>query len=104
MNGNNDKYNNVNDMSLSSLLGRALRNGESSDPLRSQPNYLDSSQQRCKRVDDLQDVLEQALQLYSDSPGLDDSDTLAPPLRSRRNNQNRSGSSADSYSDSRATQ
>jgi hypothetical protein len=102
-NNDNDKYNNVNDMSLSSLLGRAYRNGKSSDPLRSQPmRYLDCSlQQRRNRLTDLQDVIEQALQICSsDDPSLGSSDTLA----SRRNHQNKSGSSADSYSGSRANQ
>jgi hypothetical protein len=107
VNGNNgnDKYSSSNEMSLASLLGRVHRHGASSsisDPLRSVP----ISQQRRNGSDNLQDILEQALELSSDdTPSLDSSDALAPS-RSRRNHQNRNGDSADSHSghDARAIQ
>jgi hypothetical protein len=62
MNGNNDKDNNVNEMSLSSLLGRAHQQGISStNPQLSQPILLslDCSQQeeRSNRLNDLHDVI-----------------------------------------------
>jgi hypothetical protein len=99
MNGNNDndKYNNFNEISLTSLFVRALRNGKSSLPLRSLPISID------REVVNLQDAIDQALQLTSDSLTLGSSDTPAP-RRSRRKHQNRSGNSPDSHSGSRANQ
>jgi hypothetical protein len=101
MNGNNDndndKYNNFNEMSLTSLLVRAQRNGKSSVPLQSLPISIG------REMVNLQDAIDQALQLTSDSLSLDSSDTPAP-RRSRRNHQNRSGNSPDSHSGSDASQ
>jgi hypothetical protein len=98
----NDKYNSFNssnssmEMSLSSLVGRVHRHGVSSSspaPQHSPTISLGWSQQHRNQIDYLQDILGQALDIISDTPSLDSSDTLAPP-RSHRNHQNRSGNSA----------
>jgi hypothetical protein len=102
MNGNNanDKHNNFNEMSLSSLLRRAHQNSNSSGPLRLLPISIG-----CEKVN-LQDAIEQALEVTSDTLNLDSSDTPTPrrSRHSRRTYQNRSGNSSDSHSGSDASQ
>jgi hypothetical protein len=102
MNGNNDngKRNSSNEMSLSSLLRQAHRDGYSSDP--HQPTIsttIDCSQNRCNRLDVLHDVIEKALRVSLDSSSLASSDTPAPrrPPRRRRSHKKKRSSSADSY-------
>jgi hypothetical protein len=101
MNGNNDngKRNSSNEMSLSSLLRQAHRDGYSSDP--QQPTIsttIDCSQNRCNRLDVLHDVIEKALRVYLDSSSLTSSDTPAPRRpRHRRSHKKKRSSSADSY-------
>jgi hypothetical protein len=73
MNGNNDKDNNVNGML--SLLGRTHQQGISLLTTAVAANspfsrLLTTEEERSNRLNDLHDVIEQALQISSDSPGL----------------------------------
>jgi hypothetical protein len=108
-NDNNDKYNNFSnfnnsmEMSLSSLIGRVhhhhARFSSSPAPQESSlTSSLDWPQQRRNRIDSLQDILVQALDVFSETPSHDSSNDLAPP-RSQRNNQSRSGNSVQSDPD-----